>query len=116
MQKLFRILLLLNVVAIEYLATSSSHFKAIDTIWDKAKHSFAFFVLYILLTLAFRNIGAWKKVLILLIYGIQIEFIQHFIPNREASLFDIIANFIGIILGFLTTILYYKIVLKQSLK
>jgi len=65
---------------------------------DKIKHFIAFFTLSFLLNRSsssiehrLRNMGA------LLLFGIFIEFIQYFVPDRQSSINDVIADFIGII-------------------
>lgn len=40
-------------------------------------------------------------------YGILLELVQRFIPAREASLYDIAANFAGVISGIVLGGLYY---------
>jgi VanZ family protein len=45
----------------------------------------------------------------MLFIGIFIEFVQHFIPNRESSFFDILADGTGI---FLATI--FKLYIEKS--
>jgi VanZ family protein len=66
---------------------------------DKIKHASAFFVLSFLLNRAsstiqhrLRNMGA------LLLFGIFIEFVQYFFPERESSFSDILADLVGILL------------------
>ena len=65
---------------------------------DKMEHFIAFFLLSFLLNRAsstmrhrLRNIAA------LLSFGIMIELIQYFIPNRTASILDILADLSGIV-------------------
>ena len=65
---------------------------------DKIKHFTAFFVLSFLLNRAsstiahrLRNMGA------LLLFGISIEIVQLFFPQRESSIEDIIADSVGIL-------------------
>ena len=45
---------------------------------------------------AMRFNGA--KIILLLIYGVAIEFVQHFLPYRAASFLDIVADGLGILL------------------
>ena len=66
---------------------------------DKFKHLFAFFTLSFLLNRAsssmaqrFRNMSA------LLIFGIFIEFIQYYLPERTTSIEDVFADVAGILL------------------
>ncbi|HHH51134.1 MAG TPA: VanZ family protein [Campylobacterales bacterium] len=65
---------------------------------DKIKHFTAFFVLSFLLNRAsstivhrLRNMGA------LLLFGISIEIVQLFLPARESSIEDVIADSVGIL-------------------
>ncbi len=66
---------------------------------DKIKHLFAFFTLSFLLNRAssdmaqrFRNMSA------LLLFGIFIEFVQYYLPERTSSIEDIFADVAGILL------------------
>jgi len=86
------------IIAIEYLATTSIEIKPIQNSWDKANHFIAFFTLYVTLSLGYQKFELFKKVLILLSFGIQIEVVQYFLPNREFSLLDVFADGVGIVI------------------
>ena len=94
-----QILFVIFVVAIEYLATTSLSIKVIENSWDKANHFIAFFALYLTFAFGFEKVSVVSKIALLLLYGLQIEIIQAFLPFREFSLFDIVADFIGILIG-----------------
>ncbi len=66
---------------------------------DKANHVLAFYVLALLVDFSFPkdNLGL-AKVLALLTYGLLIEIVQSFLPNRTASLLDLVADGVGIVL------------------
>jgi len=96
---LFRVLLLLCTLVIEFLATTTIHIDVVESLWDKANHFSAFFVLYILLSFAFRKLSIGSKVILLLAYGMQIEIVQSFIDGRYFSLLDVVADSIGIFIG-----------------
>ena len=98
-ERVFRVLFLICILSIEFLATTTIEIKAIENSWDKFNHLFAFFVLYILLSLAFRKMGITFKFITLLVFGMQIEIVQHFIEGRYFSLLDVIADGVGILLG-----------------
>ena len=87
------------MISIEFLATTPLTIKPLENSWDKANHAFAFTVLYIMLSLAFQRFQIKTKIFLLLLFGIQIEVVQSFIPYRDASLLDIFADSIGIVLG-----------------
>ena len=96
-----RILFLICVVAIEYLATTTLEIKPIQNSWDKANHFIAFLTLYVTLSLGYLKLEVFKKALILLAFGIQIEVVQYFLPNREFSLLDVLADGVGIVMGII---------------
>ena len=98
---LFKIVFYLNIAIIEFLATTSIKIEVVANIWDKFKHSFAFFVLYILFCLAYKELNSIKKVLLLLLFGLQIEIVQYFLPYRDFSLLDLLADSVGIFFGLL---------------
>ena len=88
------------LIAIIYLAIEPSNIQTVDAMNDKGKHTFAFFVL----TVGF--LGFWRFPLLpvglsLLAFGVAIECMQYFIPGREASFRDVMADLLGILLGVL---------------
>ena len=98
-QNSFRAYLLICTVAIEFLATTTMHIEVVESIWDKANHFIAFFVLYILLSFAFKNLRTLIKSIILVALGLQIEIVQSFIDGRYFSLMDVVADSTGILIG-----------------
>ena len=107
-EKLFKLLLLICVIAIEFLATTTIKIEIVESFWDKSNHFIAFFVLNILLSLAFKKYSIIKKTLWLLAFAVQIEVVQYFIEGRYFSLMDIVADSIGIVIG----IVLYKYINK----
>jgi len=112
---IFNALLYLCVVAILYLATTTQEIKPLEYTWDKANHFIAFMTLYILLSLAYENLSLKVKVFILIGFGIFIEIVQYFIPGRDFSGFDVIADSIGIFIGAVSFMLYKKQASKKYL-
>lgn len=108
MVKIFQISFFICLLSIEYLATTTISIPAIENSWDKANHFIAFFVLYILLYLGFKKLSYFSKITLLLIFAIQIEIVQYFIPNRYFSLLDVFADLIGILIGIGVVHLYTK--------
>lgn len=95
----FKILFYIAVSVVLYLAIVPDNIEVPSIYADKIKHASAFFVLSLLLNRAsstlkhrLRNMGA------LLLFGIFIEFVQYFVPNRQSSFDDVIADFVGIVL------------------
>jgi len=105
-QKLFKTLFFICLISIELLATTTLKIEIIESMWDKSNHLIAFFTLYILISLGFRELSVIKKSLYLLLFAIQIEIVQHFIEGRYFSLLDIVADSIGIALGYIAIVSY----------
>lgn len=101
METVSKILFIIALVAIEYLATTTIAIKPLEHSWDKANHFIAFFVLFSLLTYAHSYLSNYMKFYIIILFGIQIEIVQFFIPNRDFSLLDIFADSIGIFIAML---------------
>ncbi|WP_211436491.1 VanZ family protein [Campylobacter mucosalis] len=109
-----KICFFITLFAVEYLATTSKSVAINEVFWDKTNHFLAFSVLYFLLNFAF-NFKILTKILVLLVFGIQIEIVQSFLPSREFSLIDIIADFIGILGGILAVFAIKRFFLKNTL-
>jgi|LakMenE18May11ns_1017448.scaffolds.fasta_scaffold8530823_1 VanZ family protein len=81
---------------------------------DKLSHLFAYFLLSLNAFLLWRI--SWTKIwiaFVLIGYGFLLEWIQGFVPGRESSVMDGIANSSGVIFGFLVAFLNYKIYEKS---
>lgn len=93
----FRIALVVMLVIILFLATTRQSIPVAEDINDKANHLLAFGALALLGDFAFpASKFGLKKFLWLLGYGVLIEFIQYFLPYREASLLDVMADATGL--------------------
>ena len=69
---------------------------------DILMHFFAYAMLTLWLYLLFSSKNIFlKSILILFIYGLFIELLQDFIPNRHFSIMDIIANSLGIFISIM---------------
>jgi VanZ family protein len=94
----FRFALAICVVAVSYLAFAPLQEPA-GFSWDKGNHVLAFFVMAGLAHGGWpQNAHAAMRWALLLGYGVAIEVIQHLLPLREFSLFDAVADVIGILL------------------
>jgi len=114
MDKLHKLMFYGCLVCIEFLATTTQEIKPLAHTWDKANHFIAFMTLYILLTFAYKNLSIVAKILILLAFGMQIEIVQYFIPGRDFSGFDVIADSVGIAIGIGTYLVYQKSLAKSK--
>ncbi len=94
----FRILFCITLVVVTYLATTASEFTAVSSINDKIKHFIAFLILALLLDFSFPNSRFnTDKILPLIAYGIILEVIQHYLPHRMFSFFDVGADILGLV-------------------
>jgi len=101
MKPLYQITFFTTLLVIEYLATTTREIEAVAHSWDKLNHFAAFAVLYLLLSMAFGQLKIWTRVLLLMAFAVQIEIVQHFIPGRDFSLLDIVADGVGIACGWI---------------
>jgi VanZ family protein len=100
-KQVWRILLLLFIVAVGYLALTPIPPPSIDFGWDKLNHLVAFS------TLAFSASLSWpasRRVRLLMYfmlfaYGGLIEVLQQFVPGRACEWADLFADSVGIVLG-----------------
>lgn len=66
---------------------------------DKLGHALAYFALTFNCSLVFGSAKHLRIVLYLFLFGILIELLQGWIPGRERSGYDLLANLTGIMLG-----------------
>lgn len=81
---------------------------------DKLAHFLAYGVMGVLASLSVKSIS--KKVLLFILIiglGILLELLQFYIPGRSASLFDIIANTLGAVAGYLAVWLFISVLLNN---
>ena len=93
----FRIALILVAAVILHLAITRLHYPVVRDLNDKISHILAFGCMAFLLDFSFpvRRFDS-AKIVGLLAFGVLIEAIQHFLPYREASFYDVVADGIGI--------------------
>lgn len=93
----WRAALAVSLAAIMVLATSDRPIPLIDEINDKLKHVAAFVALAMMADYSFpaSRFGPGKA-LAVMGYGVLIEVVQHFLPHREASGLDLVADGFGI--------------------
>ena len=66
---------------------------------DKIGHFLAYGVWMINLGLLFNKNHYWKIIVSILVFSCTMEFFQSFIPGREVSIYDLLANTIGALIG-----------------
>lgn len=97
MTLIFRCLFVITIVSVTVLALLPQGDVQITTGWDKANHFFAFFVLLLLLDNAYPLKNMWtSKIPVLVFYGVLLEILQAFSPDRQASLLDVVADISGL--------------------
>jgi VanZ family protein len=105
----FRISLAAAVTGILILAATPLEYPVVSGINDKLNHIFAFFVLALLADFSFPEKKFISSVFFPLMgYGMVIEIIQHFLPYRMSSLFDVAADALGIALYWISMPLVQK--------
>ena len=95
----FRLAFVVTLCVVTWLALTSMPMPAIVTWWDKADHLTAFIVLSCLLDYSFPQPNPradWWKWLLLLAYGIGIEFVQGWLGTRDFEIPDMLTDALGI--------------------
>ena len=96
-QRISLIALLISVAIISWLAFTPRPELVLPTLGDKYKHFAAFGYLAYLLDSSFpKKTFGLNKALVLLGYGVFIEAVQGFLPNRTLSGLDVLADIGGI--------------------
>lgn len=100
------------IVGIAYLSLSPTETIVVGN--DKISHFIAYAVLMINIGLITYSV---KKrfvagIILALIYGGIIEVLQHFVPGRYMSIYDMFANAAGVFIGILIIIMTYDSLIK----
>ena len=92
---------LLSLVIIMYQALKPLPGDLIIVMWsDKMWHMFAFVFLFLWFAGLLESRNFPRLAAILFFYGLAIEFLQIYTPNRNVELADAIANVLGILIGW----------------
>jgi VanZ family protein len=95
----FRVMLVISLLLIIYLATTELTHPLMMSVNDKLGHILAFVILAFLLDFSFpASSYNLSKILPLLAYGILIEIVQYFLPHRMFSLLDLLADGGGLVI------------------
>ena len=74
--------------------------------WDKLEHAAAYAILCVIGVVSYPRKRARLALPIgLVLCGAALELLQSFVPGREASIADVIANAVGVVIGFAATTL-----------
>lgn len=102
-----RVTFVVYMCLITYLAFTGRHLPVVDDVDDPLKHTLVYYVLHMMAfyfaTLLFdfafpANLSLSVKIVLLLSYGFGIEVCQGLFTERTFSLFDLLADTIGILL------------------
>ena len=102
-----RILLLLLLCVVSWLAFTPAPPPVMDTGWDKLNHFATFATLTVLACVGYAS--RWRVAAALLSYGIFIECVQAFIPERTAEAADVLADAVGIAIGLVVAALLLRV-------
>ena len=81
---------------------------------DLLNHAVAFMVLFILLKMAHPNLLLKYSLGFLLTYAVWIEAVQYFLPTRFASWSDVLADSVGVAIGYLLYRLFYHLTYSKN--
>ncbi len=97
--RIFRGLFVLAFAAVAILAFMHMPETGSQRISDKLHHACAFYALALLLDFARPGTEfGLRKFAVLMAYGVAIECVQYFLPWREFSLLDMVADAVGLLL------------------
>ncbi len=97
----WRVLTLVTLVTVSWLAFSPNPPPAADLGWDKANHFTAFGTLAFLGMQCLRPRAgrAWWVLAAAFAFGVLIELVQSQIPGRDADAQDVVADMMGAVMG-----------------
>ena len=98
-----------------WVASKKLDFPAEVQLNDKLIHVVVFFGFALLVDLSSSRKPFWLwKGLPLMVYGVGIEVMQYFMPDRSFSVADMVADFAGILIYFLLKMVTLSIVNRNS--
>jgi len=109
MRKLIICFYALYVLIITYFSLTTIEHTISKSVWDKASHFIAYLILVILIRMVHVRFNYLTCVITCFSYSFIIECIQYFIPDRNFSILDMLANLLGTVLG---VIIYYLVIEK----
>lgn len=92
---------LLTAIATYYLVAPSPG-DTFANVWDKALHAACWFILVLSLKLPWLwRSKFWLGALLLFVYSIVLESLQQLTPERQFSVLDMLANGVGVLVGYI---------------
>ena len=80
---------------------------------DKVEHALAFAARAFVFLRAYRHQVIWV-ITGCVAFGVGIELVQYFIPWRSAELADLVADIVGVLLGWMAFIIFSRFRAKSS--
>jgi VanZ family protein len=107
----YKILFFTALAAISILAVVPNYnaLPSLVTVSDIINHITAFMVLTLLFKSAYPLLKPYLHVILLLLYGVLIEVIQHFLPARFGDFYDVVSDGVGIGIAIILTYSYATI-------
>jgi VanZ family protein len=101
-RRLYRVAFYAGLVLVIALSVMPQDAMPTTGMWDKINHALAYAALALAGGLGFLGLRAMILVALgLLLLGAGLELVQSVLPDRTASLYDLLANAVGIVLGSL---------------
>lgn len=97
---LWRLLFLVSLAAIAWLAVTNQPYPIPASSNDKVNHLLAFTELALVIRLGWPALHLAIPFLLLMGFGLAIELVQYWLPHRYFSWTDLTADLTGILIGF----------------
>ncbi|MFC4259956.1 VanZ family protein [Marinobacter lacisalsi] len=107
-QFLWRTLFCISIAAITWLGFTSEPYPIPSAASDKVNHLLAFMELAILTRLGWPRLGLMPPLLVLTGFGLALELGQSITPWRDFALSDLLADVIGILLGYGLMTMFFR--------
>lgn len=105
---LWRTLFCISIAAITWLGFTSEPYPIPSSASDKVNHLMAFAELAILTRLGWPRLSLIPPLLVLTGFGLALELGQSITPWRDFALSDLLADIIGIVLGYGLMTLFFR--------
>ena len=98
----FKLLFFIVLMLVTWQALTPQMLEPVESINDKLGHALVFLLLAAISDHAYATTRYnLKKIVLLMLYGISIEIIQHYVPGRTFSFLDMLADGSGLLVYWL---------------
>ena len=108
-QLLWRTLFCVSIAAITWLGFTSEPYPIPSAAGDKVNHLLAFMELAMLSRLGWPRLGLMPPLLVLTGFGLALELGQSFTPWRDFAWSDLLADVVGIVLGYGLMSIFFRL-------